>query len=158
MKTPKGEELLQAYFDTNSGKISEATNLKSSISTKSDNKELFGIYYPFHQYQFKLLQNFLFASNALTASQVAARGMIITTFDVLRNKLGDLEAFQAATAFDICDEAQTAPPAALVNKYDTARQILKDSTVDGLRLLKAIHFLSASDLVSTTSENITKVY
>lgn len=157
-KTEEGQKQLEAYFDANAGKIAENTNLKSTFPTKSDNKELFSVYYPFHKYQFELLQKFLFASNALTATQVAARGMIITTFDVLRNKLGNLDTFNFATAFDICDEAQTAPPAALVNKYDSARQILKDTTIDGIRLLKAIHFLSESEVVSTTAENIAKVY
>ena len=157
-KTEDGQKQLDAFFDANAGKIAENTNLKSSFPTKSDNKELFSVYYPFHKYQFELLQKFLFTSNALTATQVAARGMIITTFDVLRNKLGNLDTFNFATAFDICDEAQTAPSAALVNKYDSARQIFKDTPIDGVRLLKAIHFLSESELVSTTSENIAKVY
>ena len=157
-KTESGQKQLDAFFDANAGKIAENTNLKSSFPTKSDNKELFSVYYPFHKYQFELLQKFLFTSNALTATQVAARGMIITTFDVLRNKLGNLDTFNFATAFDICDEAQTAPSAALVNKYDSARQIFKDTPIDGVRLLKAIHFLSESELVSTTSENIAKVY
>ncbi len=157
-KSEEGQRLLEAFFDKNAGKIADITNLKASIPTKSENRELFTIYYPFHHYQFQLLQNFLFASNALTASQVAARGMIITTFDVLRNKLGKLDAYNFATAFDICDEAQTAPLAALVNKYDLARQMLKESSIDGIRLLKAIHFLSVSGLVATTVENITKVY
>ena len=157
-KSEEGQRLLEAFFDKNAGKIADITNLKASIPTKSENRELFTIYYPFHHYQFQLLQNFLFASNALTASQVAARGMIITTFDVLRNKLGKLDAYNFATAFDICDEAQTAPLAALVNKYDLAREMLKELSIDGIRLLKAIHFLSVSGLVATTVENITKVY
>lgn len=157
-KTDDGQKLLNSFFDSNAGKIAEITNLKSSFSTKSENKDLFNIYYPFHQYQFKLLQNFLFTSNTLAATQVAARGMIITTFDVLRNKLGNLDAKNFTTAFDICDEAQPAPPAALVNKYDSAKQILKDSPIDGIRLLKAIHFLSESGGADTTAENIAKVY
>lgn len=157
-KTDEGQRMLEAYFDANAGKIAESTNLKSSFPTKSDDKALFSIYYPFHKYQFELLQKFLFASNALTATQVAARGMIITTFDVLRNKMGNVDTFNFATAFDICDEAQTAPPDALNNKYDTARQILKDTPIDGTKLLKVTHFLSESELVSTTVENITKVY
>lgn len=157
-KTDAGQKLLDEFFKVNNGKIADTTNLKSSFPTKSDNKELFSVYYPFHKYQFELLQKFLFASNALTATQVAARGMIITTFDVLRNKLGNLDTYNFATAFDICDEAQTAPPAALVNKYDSAHQILKDTPINGIRLLKAIHFLSESGVVGTTAENIAKVY
>ncbi len=51
--------------------------------------------------------------------------MIITTFDVLRRKLKNRELFEFAPAYFICDEAQTAPPSALVNKYDNAQKILK---------------------------------
>ena len=104
------------------------------------------------------MQKFLFASKELTATQVAARGMIITTFDVLRNKLGNVDTFSFATAFDICAEAQTAPPAALVNKYDISGKVLASHAIDGNKLLKAIHFLSKSEIVDTTAENIAKVY
>lgn len=86
--------------------------------------------------------------------------MIITTFDILRKQMRDVNLYNFTTGYAICNEAQTAPPIGLVNKYDTARKILKEcsSTLDGEKLLKTIHLLSDSEVVSPTLENITKSY
>jgi len=151
---------LQDYYNTHEGMLADATNLKSSFPTKVENAAEYAEYYPFHKYQFDLLQRFLFSSNALAATQAAARGMLITTFDVLRKRLKNRELFEFASAFFICDEAQTAPPSALVNKYANAAKILqkKDIQVNGVNLLKTVHFLTEAELVATTSENITKAY
>jgi hypothetical protein len=151
---------LENYYKQNHGLVTDATNLKSTFPTKTTSAEDFATYYPFHQYQFDILQKFLFSSNALVATQIAARGMIITTFDVLRKQMRDRALFDFATGHAICSEAQTAPPVWLVNKYDTARKILgeKDLDIDGEKLLKTIHLLSESDVVSATPENITKSY
>ena len=148
------------YFKTNEGLVSDATNLKSSFPTKTTSAEEFATYYPFHKYQFDILQKFLFSSNALVATQIAARGMIITTFDVLRKQMKDQELFAFTAGHSICTEAQTSPPVGLVNKYDTAKKVLKESKVDvdGEKLLKTIHLLSDSEVVSATVENITKSY
>jgi len=158
-KTEYYNQLLD-YYKTNEGLVSDATNLKSSFPTKTTTAEEFATYYPFHKYQFDILQKFLFSSNALVATQIAARGMIITTFDVLRKQMKDQELFSFASGYAICTEAQTAPPAGLINKYDTAFKILKeaDSTIKGEKLLKTIHLLSDSEVVSATIENITKSY
>lgn len=159
-KTDAGKQALLDYYAKNQGLIADSTNLDSSFPTKTENAEAFAIYYPFHQYQFALLQNFLFSSKALTSTQIAARGMIITTFDVLRKQLKDLDLYQFGTAHHLTTEAQTQPTAALVNKYDDAYKILhnKDSEIDGTKLLKTIHFISESQRVTLTSENITKLY
>lgn len=148
------------YYKQHEGLISDATNLKSTFPTKTNSAEEFAIYYPFHKYQFDILQKFLFSSNALVATQIAARGMIITTFDVLRKQMRDQELFNFTTGHAICIEAQTAPPVGLVNKYDTALKILKEasSAIHGEKLLKTIHLLSDSEVVSPTVENITKSY
>ncbi len=152
--------VLTEFYKKNEGTLSDATHLKSSLPTKIENSNECATYYPFHRYQFDLLQRFLFSSNALAATQVAARGMIITIFDVLRNKLKNRSLFEFASVFFICDEAQSAPPSALVNKYDNAKKIIRKTglDLDGERLLKTIHFLSESELVSATPENITKSY
>ncbi|OMP32280.1 BREX system P-loop protein BrxC [Mangrovimonas sp. DI 80] len=148
------------YFKKNEGSVSDATNLKSSFPTKTESADQFATYYPFHKYQFDLLQKFLFSSNALVATQIAARGMIITTFDVLRKEMRDRELYSFTTAHDLCTEAQTSPPSDLVNKYSNAKSILKNSSInlDGELLLKSLHFLNESELASPTVENITKVY
>jgi len=148
------------FYNKNNGEIADATNLNSSFPTKTETAEEFATYYPFHKYQFHLLQKFLFSSNALVANQVAARGMIITTFDVLRKQMKDLSLFTFTTAHNICTEAQTAPPTDLGVKYDNAKKVLTNanSNLAGELLLKTIHFLNESELVSPTVENITKTY
>ena len=159
-KTENAKQNLIEYYKKNEGLISDATNLKSLFPTKTDSAEDFAIYYPFHKYQFDILQKFLFSSNALVATQIAARGMIITTFDVLRKQMRDKQLYDFTPGYAICSEAQTAPPISLVNKYDTARKILKacGSQIDGEKLLKTMHLLADSEVVSPTVENITKSY
>ena len=159
-KTDAGHKQLADYHKKNEGLVSDATNLKSSFPTKTANAEEFATYYPFHKYQFDILQKFLFSSNALVATQIAARGMIITTFDVLRKQMREKELYSFTPGYAICSEAQTAPPIGLVNKYDTAKKILNErgSTIDGEKLLKTIHLLADSEVVSPTVENITKSY
>ncbi len=159
-KTEAGYQQLVDFYKENEGLVSDATNLKTSYPTKTANADEFATYYPFHKYQFKILQNFLFSSNALVETQVAARGMIITTFDVLRKQLREMDLYCFTPGYSICTEAQTAPPTELGNKYDTARKILKErsSAIDGGKLLKTIHLLADSDVVTPTIENITKSY
>lgn len=159
-KTDAGQKQLVDYYRKNEGLVSDATNLKSSFPTKTANADEFATYYPFHKYQFDILKNFLFSSNALVATQIAARGMIITTFDVLRKQMREKELYSFVPGHAICTEAQTAPPIGLVNKYDTAKKILnaRSSTIAGEKLLKTIHLLTDSEVVSATVENITKSY
>lgn len=152
---------LLAYYKTHDGLISDATNLKSTFPTKTESAVQFATYYPFHKYQFDLLQKFLFSSNALVTTQIGARGMIITTFDVLKKSLSDLELYHFTTAHDLCSQAQTAPPADLDNKYSSARRIIENNAIplDGEKLLKTIHFINEAELIaSPTIENITKAY
>lgn len=160
LKKEKYQQQLVDYYKANEGLISDATHLKSNFPTKTKSAENFATYYPFHRYQFDLLQKFLFSSNALVANQIAARGMIITIFHVLRKQLAKKELYDFGTAHHICEEAQTSPPANLVNKYDNAKKILAGTNlgIDGTQLLKTIHFLTAAEIVATTIENITKAY
>lgn len=159
-KTESGHKQLVNYHMKNEGLVSDATNLKSSFPTKTVDADEFATYYPFHKYQFDILQKFLFSSNALVATQIAARGMIITTFDVLRKQMRHKDLYSFTPGYAICTEAQTAPPIGLVNKYDTAKKILNElnSAIDGDKLLKTIHLLADSEIVSPTVENITKSY
>ena len=159
-KKDKFNKELLDYYKQNEGLITDSTNLNSSFPTKTTRADEFAIYYPFHKYQFQILQKFLFSSNALVATQIAARGMIITTFDVLRKQMREQNLFNFATGYAVCTEAQTAPPVDLVNKYDTAAQILRESrsSIDGEKLLKTIHLLADSEVVAASAENITKSY
>lgn len=160
LKKETAHSNLLNYYKQHEGLIGSATNLKSAFPTKTNNADDFATYYPFHKYQFDLLQKFLFSSNALVQTQIAARGMIITTFDVLKKEMRNKTLYSFTTAHDLCNEAQTAPPADLVNKYSTAKMIVRDRGLglDGELLLKTLHFLNESELVSPTVENITKTY
>ena len=160
LKKEDSYKKLTEYFKQNEGQVNEATNLKSKFPTKTETAEQFASYYPFHKYHFDVLQKFLFSSNALVASQIAARGMIITTFDVLRKSLKERELYSFTTSADLCNEAQTSPPAELVNKYEHARKILINEHIEinGEKLLKTIHFINEAEMLSTTLENITKCY
>lgn len=159
-KKEAGYKQLSDFYTENEGLVLDITNLKSSFSTKTKDLEEFVIYYPFHKYQFDILQKFLNSSNALVSNQIAARGMIITIFDVLRNQMQDQALYAFTPGYAICKEAQTAPPSDLVSKYDTARRILNErsNSVDGDKLLKTIHLLADSEVVVPTVENITKSY
>lgn len=159
-KIPTAHKDLIAYFNNNDGLVSNATNLKSNFPTQTESAEQFATYYPFHKYQFELLQKFLFSSNALVANQIAARGMIITTFDILRRDLKDQKLYNFTTAQDLCKEAQTSPPADLMNKYQNSKKIIqnKELEIDGEQLLKCLHFINVSELIFPTVENITKAY
>jgi len=148
------------YYKKNEGLILDITNLKSTFPTKTTNAEEFATYYPFHKYQFDILQKFLFKSNTLVGTQIAARGMIITTFDVLQKQMKDKDLFSITPGHAICSQAQTAPPTSTGIKYSNADKILKEqgSSINGELLLKTIHLLAESEMVSPTVENITKSY
>ena len=159
-KTEVGQQQLMDYYQQRQGQVTDITNLNSSFPTKTTNAEEFAIYYPFHRYQFDILQKFLFSSNALVATQIAARGMIITTFDVLRRQMRDATVFDVTPGYAICTEAQTSPPIDLAHKYDTGKKILTEqkSPIAGDKLLKTLHWLADAQVVPATVENITKSY
>lgn len=151
---------LVEYYNDKGNLILDITNLRSSFPTKTTNAEEFAIYYPFHKYQFDILQKFLFKSNVLVGTQIAARGMIITAFDVLQKQMKDKNLFTITPGYAICSEAEIAPPTDTGIKYKTADKILKEreSQINGELLLKTIHFFSESEMVLPTVENITKSY
>jgi len=151
---------LTAYFTKHRGKITDFTGLNAAGVEKTDDEHSYAVYYPFNKYQFTLLQNFLFGTKGLASTKIAARGMIITTFDVLRRRLMNEELYNSAPAHALCAEAQPQPPARLVNRYDNARKILDEQniSVNGRNLLETIHFLSEAEIVPVTIENITKAF
>ncbi len=157
-KTPTAKKLLQDYFDQNSGKISDHASLVANGITKTNSSDTFVTYYPFFKHHFDLLQNFLFGTKGYATTKVAARGMISTTYDVLKKQSQSSKLFEMATAWQIAREAQTSPPVRLVNRYDSAEKILKDSQVSGRHLLETINFLSQAEVVPVTLPNIIRSY
>lgn len=159
-KTVDGVKFLKDHYQKNSGKITDHSALTATGLPKTDTAELYTTYYPFYKYQFDLLQNFLFGTKGYVSNKVAARGMIITTYDILRHEIQNSQLFEVATGWQISKEAQPQPEVRLVNRYDNAEKILKEnkSTVSGRRLLETINFLTQSEVVPATLTNIVKAY
>jgi hypothetical protein len=81
--------------------ISDATNLKSTFPTKTATADQFAnLLSLFTSINLIYCRNF-FSSNAGATTQ-GCRGMIITTFDVLKKRLADLELYKFTTAHDLC--------------------------------------------------------
>lgn len=159
-KTDHGIKTLEDNYSNNSGKITDTAMLTGNGLTKTDSKEDYAIYYPFYQYQLQLMQNFLFGKKGYTSTNVAARGMIISTYDILKKELQDEDLFLTANAWQMAKQAQPQPPVLLVNRYESAERVLKEksSNISGRNLLETIHFLEDADSAPTTVGNIIKAY
>lgn len=159
-KTDSAFHKITEHYKKNSGKISDHASLAATGINKTDSEESFVTYYPFYKYQFNLMQNFLFGTKGYASTKVAARGMIITTYDILKRELQGNDLFTVATGWQIAKQAQPQPPVRLVNRYDNAAKILKEtgSMIPGRTLLETIHFLDEAEVVPTTLANITKTY
>lgn len=151
---------LKVSYNKNSGKITDHAALNATGITKTDTIDSYITYYPFYKYQFNLLQNFLFGTKGYASTKVAARGMIITTYDILKRELQEKELFDIATGWQIARQAQPQTPVRLVNRYDNAEKILKEtgSSISGRQLLETIHFLFEAEVVPTTFPNIVKAF
>lgn len=149
---------LKSYYQSNSGKIADHSGLTGAA--KTEDLESFTTYYPFYQNQFTLLQNFLFGRQGYASTKVAARGMIITTYDILKHEIQNEEIFNVATGWQIAKEAQPQPPARLVNRYDNADKIFKQEHINlpGRHLLETIHFLTEAETVTASPTNIVKAF
>ena len=157
-KNLEGIKKLEELYKNNNGTIIDFTDLKSKVNTKSDNSDKFTTYYPFHSYQFDLLQNFIQAVYSKT--HATERGMIIATFTVLK-EIRDHNLYNFATSSNLADgAAKQHLESNLGNKFLKAEKVLKESnsTINGPQLLKVIYFINESSLIKATSENITRLY
>ena len=159
-KTDSGRQELENNFEKNSGKITDTAMLSGNGLTKTDSKESYATYYPFYQYQLQLMQNFLFGKKGYTSTNVAARGMIISAYDILKKEMQEEDLFSTATAWQMAKQAQPQPPVLLVNRYESAERVLSQtgSPISGRCLLETIHFLEDADSAPTTISNILKAF
>ncbi len=159
-KKDNAVQKLKDHYSNNSGKIIDLATLQATGISKTGTVDSYITYYPFYKYQFDLMQNFLFGTKGYASTKVAARGMIITTYDILKRELQEKDLFETATGWQIVKQAQPQPPVKLVNRYDNGERILKEahSKISGRKLLEAIWFLSESEVVPATLANIIKVY
>jgi hypothetical protein len=149
---------LKDHYQSNSGKIADHSGLTGAGKTESIDS--FVTYYPFYQNHFDLLQNFLFYKKGVVSTNVAARGMIITTYDILKYEIQNEKIFNVATGWQIGKEAQPNPDAKLVNRYVNAERILQQQRIDlpGRHLLETINFLSQAEVTPSSLNNIVKSY
>lgn len=159
-KTDAGIAQLKEYYQKHSGKIADHASLIGAGISKTDTADTYSTYYPFYKYQFDLLQNFLFGTKGYASTKVAARGMIITTYDLLNKELQNKPVFETTTGWQICKQAQPSPNVRLVSRYDNAERILKEdhSPISGRKLLETINFLAEAEVAPTTLPNIVKSY
>jgi hypothetical protein len=145
---------LNDHYKVHSGKIGVHSGLVGA--EKTENVDSYITYYPFYKNQFALLQNFLFGRLGAVSTKIAARGMIITTYDILKREIQKEELFNIATGWQIAKEAQPSPPPRLVNRYDNAQRILKQENIDlsGRNLLETIFFLTEAEVAPTSLSNI----
>lgn len=149
---------LKEHYQSHSGKIADHSGLIGAGKTETE--ESYITYYPFYQNQFGLLQNFLFGRQGYASTKVAARGMIITTYDILKHEIQNEKLFNVATGWQIAKEAQPQPPVRLVNRFTNADAILRNERIDipGRHLLETIHFLTEAEVAPTSLSNIVKAY
>ena len=159
IKTESANKTLKEYYDRHNGLITDATSLNAKFPTKCESFEEFAIYYPFHRYQFELLQNYLFSVHLKAKTGGTERGMIIATYIILK-AIKDNKLFSFITGYHLADGGKKVIESELERKYGRANTILKDakSSIQGEHLMKTIHFLNESEQVPATAENITRLY
>jgi len=155
LKEEKFAKKLKEYFSKESGSIIDFTNLRAAFPTKSENIDDFIIYYPFHKYQFQLLANFLFTMHQKAKTGGTERGMIITAHSILKS-IKDNKLFSFVTSYNLTTHGQKNAEGELIRKYTIADKIIQENniSVSGTNLLKTIYFLTESNLVACTSENV----
>lgn len=162
-KNEEGFKKLVEHFNLNSGKIREHAAIHGAGIRKTNSADNYATYYPFYWYQFDLLQNFLFGTKGYASTKVAARGMIISTYDILRRIVksnGKNELYNTVTGWQIAKEGQPQPLANLVIRYDNAERILLEagSPISGRRLLETINFLTEAEVTPSSLPNIIKSF
>lgn len=159
-KTETGIQQLTEHYKKNSGKIADHASIHGAGISKTDSADNYATYYPFYKYQFDLLQNFLFGTKGYASTKVAARGMIITTYDILKQEVQYTDLFQTVTGWHIAKEGQPQPPVRLVSRYDNAERILSEagSSISGRKLLETINFLTEAEVTPSTLPNIIKSF
>lgn len=159
-KNETGIQYLKQHYKNHSGKIADHAAIHGAGISKTDTEEKYFTYYPFYKYQFDLLQNFLFGTKGYASTKVAARGMIITTYDILKQGVQHEELYHVVTGWHIAKEGQPQPPVRLVSRYDNAERILEQSglEISGRKLLETINFLTEAEVTPSSLPNIIKLY
>lgn len=161
-KTDSARKELADYFAKKSGAIRDITNLQGLNLRPTATADNYADYYPFYEYQFRMLQYFLFGSGTTVQTKMAARGMIISAFDVLKKEVKlNYHEHANVTATQLCNQAEETIEDSQRLRYEQATNALKEmglKYVEGKKLLQAIHFIAKTTVTKTTVENICRAY
>src|SRR6056297_2498997 len=160
-KTDEGTEKLREFYQENNGTINSLSNLSGSFSTSIESEDEFIDYYPFFNYQMRLLKNFLYSIFQQAQSGGSERGMLVTVDRLLKNEpIFEEDIGKFVTGYQLCDYGFPMPQSELEEKFSQARSDLEDEgqNVNGEKLLKTIYFLEKSEDLKRTTDNITKSY
>ncbi|MFW6389689.1 MAG: BREX system P-loop protein BrxC [Halanaerobiales bacterium] len=161
-KTEAGKEKLREFYENNNGGINSLDNLSGKFDTSIDSVDEFIDYYPFHNYQMRLLKNFLYAVFQQAQAGGSERGMLITVDRLLKNEdLFEKEIGKFVSAYQLCDYGFPTPQSELQEKFNQAQNDLEDEgqkEVNGAYLLKTLFFLEKSEDLKRTLDNIVKAY
>lgn len=161
-KTEEGKEKLREFYENNNGAINSLANLSGKFDTSIDSVDEFIDYYPFHNYQMRLLKNFLYAVFQQAQAGGSERGMLVTVDRLLKNEdLFEKEIEKFVTSYQLCNYGFPAPQSELQDKFYQAQSDLEDEgqkEVDGAKLLKTLFFLEKSEDLKRTLDNIVKAY
>ena len=158
-KNDSDNSKLQSYYTKHSGQITDSTDLNAKFSTKTKSAEDFSIYYPFHQYHFELLQNFLFAVHQRARTGGTERGMIIATHSVLKSAR-EMDTFNFITAETLVDGAKKVMDSELERKFAFSDKVLQEakSDLNGTKMMKTVYLLNEAEKVPASADNVTKLY
>lgn len=159
VKEPSNIKKLEDFYAENSGQITDATNVSTHFPAKTETLDIFKTYYPFHKYQFTLLQDFLFSAYQKAKTGGTERGMITATHAILKT-IVEQPVFDFVTGDNLIDGGKKTLEGELDRKFVQADSVLTkiDSPISGARLLKIIYLLDESGKVNITPENITRLY
>lgn len=160
LKNDSTKSAFEEFYKNNLGMINDFTNLNGKFSTKVNDLNDFISYYPFHKYQFRLLENVLFKSKSIGKSHTAERGLLKTTFDVLKMRVRDKELFKFVTINDISKHSIINLPHEVRIKAERTERLFNEEKIDlkAEALFRVIHFLDAAEEVLANIENITRGY
>jgi len=159
IKESSADGKLAEFYADNSGQITETTNVSTHFPAKTETLEAFKTYYPFHKYQFILLQDFLFSVYQKSRTGGTERGMITATHEILKT-IVNRPVFEFVSGENLVDGGKKTLEGELERKFVNAESVLENvkSAINGSKLLKIIYLLEESGKVNITPENITRLY
>jgi len=155
-KKPENGELFSRMMADNQGNISALTNTEGSYK-KTETKEEFMAYYPFHPYQFHMLPDLVQGSAGATYNQATERKFIFLVDHILK-ALKDESFGRVVNAADLFDALGTRFfGSGVVNDVQKADKEYKAGQVKASDILKTLQILKNLPKVAATETVIARM-